>query len=341
MFTQADLEKVMAAKSLLSPKEAWMNAHKNARLTPYRRQELVARVKAGEPLTRVARALGVSRQTAGKWVAREASAGVLDEGAWTRDRSSRPHRSPRATAPQIQLGAKVLRQQRWTCAEIARAVGVSAATIARILRPSGMARRLRLEPAPVGRRYEHAAAGDLLHLDTKKLGRIRGVGHRMTGQRQHRARGIGWEYLHIAIDDHSRVAYMELLGDERGLTMSAFLRRAVRWFRQHNVRVRRILTDNGSGYRSRSFRATCRGLHVVHRRTRPYTPRTNGKAERFIQSALREWAYHALYYTSAERAGRMPGWLEHYNAVRPHSGIGGRPPFSRLPGVNNLMLVHI
>jgi len=317
-----------------------MNSHQNARLTPLRRQELVARVKGGEPLAAVARSCGVSRQTARKWVLRAAHAGVVDTAAWTRDRSSRPHTSPRQTAPHIQLGVKVLRQQRWTCAEIAHAVGVSAATIARILRPTGMSRRLRLEPPPMGRRYEHEAPGDLLHLDTKKLGRIRGVGHRITGQRQHRARGIGWEYLHVAIDDHSRVAYMELLSDERGLTMSAFLRRALRWFRQHGVRVRRILTDNGSGYLSRSFRATCRGLQVVHRRTRPYTPRTNGKAERLIQTALREWAYKALYYTSADRAGRMPGWLEHYNAVRPHSGLGGQPPFSRLPAGNNLMLVH-
>ena len=317
-----------------------MNVHKNARLTPYRRQQLVARVEQGEPLTAVARALGVSRQTAGKWVARKASAGMMAPRAWVEDRSSRPHTSPRRTEPRIQLGAKVLRQQRWTCAEIATAVGVSAATIARTLRRCGMSRRQRLEPPPMGRRYEHAAPGDLLHLDTKKLGRIRGIGHRITGQRQQRARGIGWEFLHIAIDDHSRVAYMDLLPDERGATMSAFLRRALRWFRGHGVHVRRVLTDNGSGYVSRSFRATCRGLQVVPRRTRPYTPRTNGKAERFIQTALREWAYRRPYYTSGDRARMLPGWLAHYNAARPHSGIGGRPPLSRLPGGNNLMLVH-
>jgi transposase InsO family protein len=330
----------MAAKSKLSLQEAWMNVHKNARLTPYRRQELVARLGEGVPLTVAARAFGVSRQTARKWANRQASAGMPDEGAWRQDRSSRPYTSPQETEPKIQLGAKVLRQQRWTCAEIARAVGVSAATIARILRRVGMSRRQRLEPPPMGRRYEHDAAGDLLHLDTKKLGRICGIGHRISGQRQHRARGIGWEFLHIAIDDHSRVAYMELLNDERGATMSAFLRRALRWFRTRGVQIRRVLTDNGSGYISRSFRATCRGLQVVHRRTRPYTPRTNGKAERFIQTALREWAYKRPYYTSADRARMMPGWCEHYNAARPHSGIGGRPPLSRLPGGNNLMLVH-
>jgi transposase InsO family protein len=317
-----------------------MNIHKNARLTPYRRQELVTRIERGERLTAVARSFGVSRQTARKWVGRKAAAPVTAPAAWVADRSSRPDHSPRATAPAIQLGAKVLRQQQWTCAQIAGAVQVSASTIARILRRCGKSRRGRLEPPPLVQRYEHAAPGDLLHLDIKKLGRIQGVGHRITGQRQHRARGVGWEYLHIAIDDHSRVAYMELLPDERGATVSAFLRQAVRWFRAHGVRVRRVLTDNGSGYVSRSFRATCRALAVRHRRTRPYTPRTNGKAERFIQTALREWAYRRPYYTSSDRARMMPGWLDHYNVARPHGSLGGLPPMSRLPGGNNLMLVH-
>ena len=317
-----------------------MNVHKNARLTPYRRLELAARIEQGERLTTVARALGVSRQTARKWVARKAAAGVTAPAAWAEDRSSRPAHSPRETPPRIQLGAKVLRQQHWTCAQIAAAVGSSAATIARILRRSGVRGRGRLAPPPLSQRYEHPRCGDLVHLDTKKLGRIQGSGHRITGQRQHRARGIGWEYLHIAIDDHSRVAYMELLPDERGPSMSAFLRRALQWFRARGVRVRRVLTDNGSGYVSRSFRATCRALRVRHRRTRPYTPRTNGKAERFIQTALREWAYRRPYYTSGDRARVMPRWLEHYNAARPHGSLGGQPPMSRLPGGNNLMLVH-
>jgi transposase InsO family protein len=317
-----------------------MNVHKNARLTPYRRAQLVAQVEQGIPLTAAARTFGVSRQTAAKWRARQRTAGVPSDGTWMQDRSSRPHHSPRQTAPRVQLGARVLRQQRWTCAEIAAAVGVSAATIARGLRRVGMSRRLRMEPPPMGRRYEHAAPGELVHLDTKKLGRIRGLGHRITGQRTHRTRGIGWEFLHIAIDDYSRVAYMELLADERGTTMSAFLRRALRWFRARGVPVRRILTDNGSGYLSRSFRATCRELQLVHHRTRPYTPRTNGKAERFIQTALREWAYRRPYYTSFDRRRMLPGWLEHYNAARPHLSLGGRPPLNRLPGVNNLMLAH-
>jgi len=240
----------------------------------------------------------------------------------------------------MKLGVKVLRHQNWTGAQIAAAVGVSAATATRILRRCGLSRRGRLTPPLLVQRYERARAGDLLHLDTKKLGRVRGLGHRITGQRRFQTQGSGWEFLHVAIDDHSRVTYLELLPDERGATVAGFLRRAVAWFRARHVRIRRVLTDNGAGYISRSFRATCRGLHVAPRRTRPYTPRTNGKAERFIQTALREWAYARPFYSSGDRARVLPGWLEHYNCRRSHSGLGGSPPMSRLPNGNNLMLVH-
>jgi len=313
-----------------------MNVHKNARLTLRRRQELVTRREAGTPLKGVARSFDVSIRTARKWWTRyqaEGSAGL-------QDRSSRPHVSPRRTAPAIQLGVKVLRYQNWTGAQIAAAVGLSAATTTRILRRCGLSRRGRLAPPLLVQRYEHARAGDLLHLDTKKLGRVRGLGHRITGQRRFQTQGSGWEFLHVAIDDHSRVSYLELLLDERGATVAGFLRRAVAWFRAHHVRIRRVLTDNGGGYISRSFRATCRALHLRHRRTRPYTPRTNGKAERFIQTALREWAYSRPYYTSADRARLLSGWVEHYNCRRPHGSLGGSPPMSRLPDGNNLMLVH-
>src|SRR5439155_4718581 len=212
--------------------------------------------------------------------------------SWPRDWSSDVCSSDlRRTPARLQLAAKVLRRQQWTCGQIAAALEVSAATVARVLRRCGLSRRGRLTPPPVVQRYEHAAVGDLVHLDSKKLGRIRGLGHRITGQRFHRFSGSGWESLHIAVDDHSRVAYVELLPDERQESARSFLRGALRWFRAHGVRVRRILTDNGSAYRSRGFRATCRALHLIHRRTRPYTPRTNGKAERFIQTALHEWAY--------------------------------------------------
>lgn len=315
-----------------------MNIHKNARLTRYRREEMVIRALRGEPVRALARQFGVSIRTTRKWVARYHAEGPTG----LQDRSSRPQVSPRATAPAIQLGIKVLRHQRWTCAQIARAVGVSAATAARIVRRAGLSRRGRLEPPPLVQRYEHARPGDLLHLDTKKLGRIAGVGHRITGRagNVNLHHGIGWECLHIAVDDHSRVAYVELLADDRGLTVAGFLRRALQWFRAHGVRVRRILTDNGSGYISHSFRATCRTLHVGHQRTRPYTPRTNGKAERFIQTALREWAYVRPYYTSADRAAVLPGWLQHYNCARPHGSLAAQPPMSRFPRGNNLMLVH-
>ena len=339
MFTQADLGEVDGCQAINVPEqEAWMNVHQNARLTPLRRRELVVRLARGERLGRVAAQLGISARTARKWWGR-----FRTEGApGLADRSSRPHRSPRQTAPAVALGIKVLRRQHWTCAEIGQAVGVSAATAARVLRPLGLSRRGRCEAPPDVLRYEHRQPGDLLHLDTKKLGHIAGVGHRITGHvsRLHRSRGLGWQFLHVAIDDHSRTAYLELLPDELGVTMSAFVRRALRWFRQHGVRVRRILTDNGSGYRSASFRATCRALHVRPHRTRPYTPRTNGKAERFIQTALREWAYRRPYYSTADRAAALPRWLEHYNCARPHRSLGSRPPVSRLPDGNNLMLAH-
>jgi transposase InsO family protein len=313
-----------------------MNSHKNARLTLRRRQELVARLEAGEPLKRVARAFDVSAATTRKWWQRyraEGAGGLLE-------RSSRPHTSPSATPAAIQLGAKVLRWQRWTCAQIARALAVSPATAARILRRAGLSRRGRLQPPPVVQRYEHRDVGGLVHVDTKKLGRIAYLGHRATDDRRGQRHGIGWEFVHVAVDDRSRVAYVELLPDELTETARGFVRRALGWFRARGVRVRRILTDNGSCYRSYGFRATCRALRVRHHRTRPYTPRTNGKAERFIQTLLREWAYARPYYTSADRARTLPGWLEHYNCARPHASIGGQPPLSRFPGGNNLMLAH-
>lgn len=250
-----------------------MNIHKNARLTVRRRQELVEHVAAGRPLKRVAREFAISTRTARKWWTRYCDDGL----AGLMDRSSRPHASPTATAGRLQLAAKVLRWQHWTGAQIAGALDLSKATVARILRRAGLNRRGRLTPPPVVERYEHVAVGDLLHLDTKKLGRITALGHRVTGQRQGQRRGAGWEVVHVAVDDHSRVAYVEVLPDECGDTASGFVRRALAWFRTRGVRVRRILTDNGSCYRARSLRATCRALHLAHRRTRPYTPAPTAK----------------------------------------------------------------
>jgi transposase InsO family protein len=260
--------------------------------------------------------------------------GIADATAWAADGSSRPAHSPRQTAPPIHLATKVLRWQRWTCRQIAGALAIDPSTAARILRRVGLSRRRRLEAPLTVQRYEHAAVGDLLHVDTKKLGRITSLGHRMTGDRRQRPRGAGWEFVHVAVDDYSRVAYVELLPDERSESVRGS------WFRVRGIRIQRVLTDNGSAYRSRSFRATCRALRVAHRRTRPYTPRTNGKAERFIQTLLREWAYLRPYYTAADRTRVLPGWLEHYNCARPHTALGKQPPMSRYPGGNNLMRAH-
>ena len=313
-----------------------MNVHQNARLTLRRRHELVTRVEAGEPLKRAARRGDVSVPTARKWWARYQAEGVPGLA----DRSSRPHHTPSVTAAAPQLAAKVLRWQKWTCAQIGAALEISPATAARILRRGGLSRRGPLEAPLAVQRYEHADVGGLVHIDIKKLGRVAYLGHRATGQRRGQRHGAGWESVHVAVDDHSRVAYVERLPDERAETARGFVRRALAWFRARGARVRRILTDNGSCYRSVGFRATCRALRVVHQRTRPYTPRTNGKAERFIQTLLREWAYARPYYTSADRARVLPGWLRHYNCARPHASIGGQPPMSRFPEGNNLMLAH-
>src|SRR5260370_38801054 len=274
-----------------------------------------------------ARVFAVSPRTAGRWRARYRA----DGWAGLADRSSRPHTSPRVTAPRLQLTAKVLRRQQWTCGQIAAALELSAATVARVLRRCGLSRRGRLTAPPVAQRYEHAAVGDLLHLDPKKLGRIRGLGHRVTGQRFHRVSGAGWEYLPVAVHDHSRVASVELLPDQGQATARRFLRGHLLWFRAHRVRVRRILTDNGSAYRSRSFRAACRALRVSHRRTRPYTPRTNGKAERFIQTALRERAYRRPHHPPADPSRALPGWGAQSNCAPPHTSLYRLLPITAYP----------
>ena len=256
----------------------------------------------------VARAFSICDRTVRKWVQRAA----LDELA---DRSCRPQRSPRAISAAVMVEIQRLRQLGWTGAQIAEVVQVSRATVARTLAQLGLARLDTLTERPKIVRYEWPRPGQLLHLDIKKLGRIGHIGHRITGDRHGQTRGIGWEFVHVCVDDCSRVAYAEVLANEQGVSVAAFVRRAVAWFRRRGVRVQRVLTDNGSGYHSRVFAAAIRAQRVVHRRTRPYTPRTNGKAERFIQTALREWAYRRPYYTSADRTRMMPGWLEHYNAA--------------------------
>ena len=225
-----------------------------------------------------------------------------------------------------------LRRQRLTGPVIARKLGVPVSTVGAVLRRRGLGRLAALEPKPPVIRYEREHPGELIHLDIKKLGRIQGIGHRITGDRkgQSATRGAGWEYLHVAIDDASRLAYTELLPNERKESATAFLIRALGWFERHGVTVARVMTDNGSCYRSKLCIETCDAAEARHLRTKPYTPRTNGKAERFIQTSLREWAYAAAYHTSAERAATMPIWLCGYNSHRPHSALGGKPPISQL-----------
>jgi len=260
-----------------------MDVHKNARTTPHSRALIAQRVAAGETPAAVARALGVCDRTVHKWVARAAE-GVLA----LEDRSCRPQRSPRAISAGLMVEIERLRQRRWTGALIAEAVGLSRATVARTLAQLGVARLPAVEVAPAGRRYEWERPGQLVHVDIKKLGRIGGIGHRITGDRRQRVRGIGWEFVHVCLDDCSRLAYAEMLSDEQSVTVAGFLRRAVAWFARRGIQAQRVLSDNGSAYRSRLVAAACQALTLDHRFTRPYTPRTNGKAERFIQTLLRE-----------------------------------------------------
>jgi transposase len=310
-----------------------VNIHKNARLTLRQREDLVRDLlQGGLSRQAVAAKYRVSVRTVAKWVARFRA----QEQLGLQDRSSRPHVSPRAVSPEKITAVLALASLRLTFDRIASEVGVSRASVCRILARHGTPK-----PVPLPRRYEHAAAGDLIHLDVKKLGRIVRVGHRITGDRRDSVDGAGWEAVFVAVDDHSRLAHARIAAREDSKAAVAFLFACVRFYKAHGVTVRRLLTDNGSAFRSKRFRKACRRLGLKHRFTKPYTPRTNGKAERFIQSSLREWAYAHVYAHSGERAAALPRWLHHYNWHRPHRGIGGAPPVSRLGlGVNNLLQLH-
>jgi transposase InsO family protein len=312
-----------------------MDVHKNARTTPHSRALIAQRVAAGETAAAVARALGLCDRTVHKWVARAVEGPLALE-----DRSCRPRRCPRAISAGLMVEIQRLRQRRWTGAAIAEAVGLSRATVARTLTQLGLARLAAVAAAPPGRRYEWERPGQLLHVDIKKLGRIDGVGHRITGDRRQRARGVGWEFVHVCLDDCSRLAYADVLPDERSVTVAGFLRRALTWFARRGVRAQRVLSDNGSAYRSRLVAATCEALELRHRFTRPYTPRTNGKAERFIQTLLREWAYAVAYLTSAHRTAALARWLHYYNWHRPHSALNRQPPISRVLARDDLLRLH-
>jgi len=316
-----------------------MNIHRNARTTPHSRAEMVRRVLVEHQTAKaVATAFAVSAPTVAKWVARyqaEGEAGLCD-------RSSRPHRlhrpTPLATAEQI----VALRRQRLPGKQIAAITGVSAATVSRVLRRQGLSRLRDLDPPEPVRRYEREHPGELIHIDIKKLGRFMSIGHRITGDRQGcRTVGAGWEYVHVCIDDASRIAFSRIMPDEKKESAVTFLQAAVAYYARLGVTVARVMTDNGSCYRSRAFRQACKALGLRHIRTRPYTPKTNGKAERFIQTSLREWAYARAYPTSEHRKAELPYWLHQYNWHRPHGSLQSQTPISRLGlAENNLLRLH-
>ncbi len=316
-----------------------MNIHKNARLTPRGRAPLISRLERGEHREDVATAMGVSTRTVHKWWRR-----YRDEGhAGLQDRSSRPNVSPNKTPVDVETKVIALRRERRIYHRIAAETGISRTTVGRILVRHGLNRWRDLEPAEPVRRYERARPGEMIHLDIKKLGRFDKVGHRITGDRTgHRKRpGIGWEYVHVCIDDHSRLGRADIMPDEKKESAIAALKAAIVWYASLGIAVERVMTDNGACYRSKAFAKTCEALGLRHIFTKPYTPKTNGKAERFIQSSLREWAYARAYQNSEQRAAELPRWLHHYNWHRPHAGIKGCPPISRAGlDVNNLMRLH-
>ncbi|KCV26280.1 integrase core domain protein [Bordetella pertussis H934] len=315
-----------------------MNTHKHARLTFLRRLEMVQQLIAHQVcVPEAARAYGVTAPTVRKWLGRFLAQGQ----AGLADASSRPTVSPRAIAPAKALAFVELLRKRLTQARIAQALGVSASTVSRVLARAGLSHLAALEPAEPVVRYEHQAPGDLLHIDIKKLGRIQRPGHRVTGNRRDTVEGAGWDFVFVAIDDHARVAFTDIHPDERFPSAVQFLKDAVAYYQRLGVTIQRLLTDNGSAFRSRAFAALCHELGIKHRFTRPYRPQTNGKAERFIQSALREWAYAHTYQNSQHRADAMKSWLHHYNWHRPHQGIGRAVPISRLNlDEYNLLTVH-
>ena len=303
-----------------------MKLHANARTCPKSRRLIVRRVQEeGWSLAAAAEAAGVSVRTVSKWLGRfrrEGADGLVD----------------RSSAPERVRAIEGLRRLRMTADEIAECLGMALSTVSRWLQRIGLGKRSRLEPPEPANRYERKRAGELLHIDVKKLGRIVVPGHRVTGDRSVRARGIGnrrfgkagWEFCHVAVDDATRLAYVEVLADERGESAAGFLRRACAWFGAMGIAVEQVMSDNGSCYVSTVHAATCRELGLKHIRTQPYRPRTNGKAERFIQTLQNRWAYGAIYGSSAERQAALPGWLTYYNFTRRHSSLGHKPPAARL-----------
>ncbi len=313
-----------------------MKLHANARTCPNSRKLLVKRVEEGNwSLMAAAEAAGISGRSAAKWLARwrdEGEAGLLD-------RSSAPRRRPTQLPADRVKAIEALRRLRMTAAEIAEVLDMALSTVSRWLQRIGLGKRSRLTPPEPPNRYERSRPGELIHVDVKKLGRILAAGHRVTGSRasqkktrreRKRVGMAGWEFVHVCVDDATRLAYVEVLADERGETAAGFLDRAVGWFASMGIAVERVMSDNGSCYRSRVHARACRELGVRHLRTQPYRPRTNGKAERFIQTLTNRWAYGAIYGSSTERTSALPGWLTHYNFNRRHGSLGHKAPADRL-----------
>jgi len=315
-----------------------MNIHKNARLTFARRLEMVRQMSEQGVSPRTAASLhAVSVATVRKWLGRYLAHGE----AGLRDRSSRPAHSPRSVNPATALAIVELRRRRLIQARISLSLGVSKSTVSRVLARAGLSRLRDLEPPEPVHRYEHAAPGDLLHIDTKKLARIEATGHRITGNRRDRSRGAGWEVLFVAVDDHARIGFTDLYPDEKKQSAVQFLNNTHAYFKSLGVPLRRLLTDNGPAFHSDAFARACENLGLKHSFTKPYRPQTNGKAERFIQSALRECAYGFIYQHSSQRAQMFDAWIHHYNWHRPHQGIGGIAPMARLKqSKNNLLTLH-
>ncbi len=299
-----------------------MTSHGNAKTNVYQRRLLIRRVRhQGWTQRQAAEAVGVSVRTVAKWLARDRAA--------LADRSSRPRQQPQRTSVTVEAAIVSLRRTRATAWQISTALGVPRSTVTRVLARVGLNRVSLLAPTEPVQRYEWPHAGDLLHIDLKRLGRIAGVGHRMHGNRSRRARGVGWEYLHVAVDDATRIAYVEILAADDAVACTAFLRRALTWYRRRGLRMRRLLTDNAMAYRAGSFTRACQHWAVRHRFTRPYRPQTNGKAERLIQTLLREWAYRVPYRSSAGRTAALRPYLRFYNHRRPHASLGRRSPWMR------------
>jgi transposase InsO family protein len=341
LFIRASLE-AGGVEATSTKEKTRMNLHANAKLGPKGRLVICRRVIEQKwSLAEAAEAAGVSERTAGKWVRRYRSEG--EDGLL--DRSSAPRRVHNATPTERVEAIAALRRLRLTGPEIAETLEMATSTVSAVLKRIGLGKLSRLQPPEPIRRYEKQRPGELIHIDVKKLGRIvGGAGHRVTGKQHYtrrftdRAGNVrktpGWECVHVCVDDATRLAYVEVLPDEKAPTAIAFLKRATSFYRAHGIEVERLMTDNGSAYRSTAHALACRALGIRHIRTRPYRPQTNGKAERFIRTMLREWAYGAVYGSSPDRAAALSGWLERYNFRRRHGALGHRPPIARLRELN-------